>query len=67
MQPLLCGDGPNLAYSRTWYNSVRYPVSSFPRICLHFLFGICGKDGSDGSSSNFCQGSWIAMHLPPTR
>lgn len=64
---LLCGDGPNLAYSRSCYNSVWYPISNFPQICLHFLFGIWRKDSSDGSSSNFCQGSRIAMHLPPTR
>ena len=61
---LLCGDGPNLAYSS--YNSIGYPISNFPQICLHFLFGIWGKDGSNGSSSNFCQGSRIATHLPPT-
>lgn len=74
---MLCADGPNLAYSKSCYNSIGYPVSSFPQICphplpsfpqmrLHFPLGIWGKSSSDGSWSNFCQGSWIAMHLPPT-
>lgn len=40
---LICGDGPNSAYSTTCYNSVGHPISSLPHTSLHFLFGICKR------------------------